>query len=200
MAIRFLVSAVVRRCHLWRSLVLFVATTATTTVLLMIVCLKESNLTATRRLSLPPSLCNVSAAGWTLSPSVATELARRRPQRCTNCFVWNISVLIDEPSLCQAMSSTVDVIFLISSDVRHVHHRSKIRNSWAHVTRNNTSHFRHVFLLGTTVNVTHMDGVRQESEEFHDLLVGDFLDSYWNLTFKTLMGLHWAANSCRNAR
>nr|KAG5699095.1 hypothetical protein BaRGS_017778 [Batillaria attramentaria] len=38
-----------------------------------------------------------------------------------------------------------------------------------------------------------MERVREESRQFRDVLVSDFLDSYNNLTLKTLMGLRWAA-------
>nr|KAG5696394.1 hypothetical protein BaRGS_030494 [Batillaria attramentaria] len=45
-----------------------------------------------------------------------------------------------------------------------------------------------------------MREVREESDQFQDVLVSDFHDSYNNLTLKTLMGLRWAATRCRHAR
>ncbi|NXT71504.1 B3GT2 galactosyltransferase, partial [Chaetops frenatus] len=42
--------------------------------------------------------------------------------------------------------------------------------------------------------------VLQEEDELHgDLLQQDFLDTYNNLTLKTLMGLEWVSRFCPNA-
>ena len=39
------------------------------------------------------------------------------------------------------------------------------------------------------------DLVRGEAEKYGDVLVEDFVDSYANLTLKTMMGLKWASRS-----
>ena len=45
-----------------------------------------------------------------------------------------------------------------------------------------------------------MSEIREEYEEFGDIVQGDFIDSYWNNTLKTMMGLRWATEFCNNAR
>lgn len=39
----------------------------------------------------------------------------------------------------------------------------------------------------------------QESEEHHDIILSDFLDSYKNLTIKTMVIMKWLATYCQNA-
>ncbi|NWI16272.1 B3GT2 galactosyltransferase, partial [Crypturellus soui] len=41
--------------------------------------------------------------------------------------------------------------------------------------------------------------LREESARYGDLLQQDFLDTYNNLTLKTLMGLEWVAKYCPGA-
>ena len=42
--------------------------------------------------------------------------------------------------------------------------------------------------------------VEQESQIFHDIVVEDFVDSYHNLTLKTMMGMRWIATFCEHAQ
>lgn len=64
---------------------------------------------------------------------------------------------------------------------------------------------RHVFLVGTvspgavgTMDVQSL--IEAEREKYADVVQGDFVDDYRNLTLKNLMGLRWASERCPNAR
>jgi len=65
---------------------------------------------------------------------------------------------------------------------------------------------KRVFLLGTLSNdakrKTHVlqNALFDESQRFNDILQGDFLDTYKNLTHKHLMGLRWATNNCKDVK
>ena len=41
-----------------------------------------------------------------------------------------------------------------------------------------------------------MNLIQDEMKEYDDILVGDFMDSFHNLTFKDSMILTWAKNDC----
>lgn len=41
--------------------------------------------------------------------------------------------------------------------------------------------------------------ILQESQEYHDIIQSEFIDSYKNLTIKTLVGLEWLKSFCLNA-
>lgn len=51
------------------------------------------------------------------------------------------------------------------------------------------------FLLGLSDPELMID-VAAESRRTNDLIVADFADTYWNLTLKTVMGLHWLTVTC----
>ena len=50
---------------------------------------------------------------------------------------------------------------------------------------------RLVFLLGATENVTLQEEIIAESREHGDLVQGSILDTYRNLTYKSVMGHVW---------
>lgn len=63
-----------------------------------------------------------------------------------------------------------------------------------------------VFLLGQLDDAAQrktgvvQTAVLNESERFRDIVQGNFYEAYRNLTYKHLMGLKWASDSCVNAR
>ena len=58
---------------------------------------------------------------------------------------------------------------------------------------------RLVFMLGTTPNTRLLEEVGQESAEHGDIVQGDLLDTYRNLTYKSVMGHLWVSEFCRQA-
>ena len=76
--------------------------------------------------------------------------------------------------------------------------RAAIRETWG-----NIAHYSHypaqvVFLLGTTA-VDQLEHQLEEEEEEDDLLVGDFVDSFHNLTYKDSLFFTWMKHECPSA-
>ncbi|KAK3879709.1 hypothetical protein Pcinc_015743 [Petrolisthes cinctipes] len=95
-----------------------------------------------------------------------------------------------------------------------VKERDRIRRLWGNTHWTNRTGFKTVFVLGippsenTTANLIQSEKttpnfinsrVRWESEQHRDIIQLDFEDTYYNLTLKTLCGLHWVRNYCRSA-
>ncbi|XP_072176391.1 beta-1,3-galactosyltransferase 1-like [Diadema setosum] len=59
---------------------------------------------------------------------------------------------------------------------------------------------RTVFMLGSTSNHPVQREIDQEYDLFRDIVQEDMIDSYQNLTRKTIMGLKWVTNHCRQAK
>jgi hypothetical protein len=76
--------------------------------------------------------------------------------------------------------------------------RNSIRQTWSNY--NSVKNMKVVFLLGSTQNSTLSQEVFFESHVYGDIIQEDFVDSYRNLTIKTLMGLKWVSTYCYNAR
>ncbi|XP_014480561.1 PREDICTED: beta-1,3-galactosyltransferase 5 [Dinoponera quadriceps] len=81
--------------------------------------------------------------------------------------------------------------------------RSALRRAYASEELQ-TLGIRRVFLLGTLSDDAQrktrvsQNALLDESRRFNDILQGDFVDTYRNLTRKHLMGLRWAVNKCRH--
>ena len=53
--------------------------------------------------------------------------------------------------------------------------------------------------MGYSSDKAQQDRIRNESETHHDIVQGIFLDTYKNLTYKTVMGHMWASRFCPQA-
>lgn len=104
---------------------------------------------------------------------------------------YELNFITDPKILCNFDKKTL-IIYVLSAP-NNFQNRIAIRNTWS-----NDSNIRVVYLLGTTLNETLNKQIENESLEFKDILQGDFIDNYQNLTIKTLMGLNWSANYCFN--
>ena len=56
------------------------------------------------------------------------------------------------------------------------------------------------FMLGYSVTAGDQEKLRNESIEFGDIVQGNFVDSYKNLTYKTVMGHLWVSKFCTQAK
>jgi hypothetical protein len=59
-----------------------------------------------------------------------------------------------------------------------------------------------VFLLGSPdpPNADLQSQIKDEYDQFGDIVQGDFIDTYYNNTLKTMMGLRWAAEICPKSK
>ena len=96
----------------------------------------------------------------------------------------------------------IRIVYVVKSAMDHFEHRNVIRKTWGYEKRFSDVTIKTVFLLGSTLdkNDKLMKQVNDESKEFGDIVQGDFIDSYYNNTIKTMMGLRWAAEICPHAR
>lgn len=53
-----------------------------------------------------------------------------------------------------------------------------------------------VFLIGQTLNNETQNKIYDESDTYRDLIQESFIDSYNNLTLKSIMMLKWVSNNC----
>ena len=58
---------------------------------------------------------------------------------------------------------------------------------------------RLAFMLGYSSDKAEQERIRNESNLHHDIVQGDFLDTYKNLTYKSVMGHMWARRFCAQA-
>lgn len=93
------------------------------------------------------------------------------------------------------------LIYLVKSAVDHFEHREVIRKTWGFERRFSDVEIRTVFLLGQRPEQVELkDRVTEEYRKYKDIVQGDFYDSYFNNTLKTMMGMRWAMEQCPTSR
>jgi len=97
--------------------------------------------------------------------------------------------------------SPVSLLIMVTSGLHHHDRRNAIRDTWGAPTNLEKHSAKIIFLMGTTVSRdSDLEAdLAEEISENHDVVREDFLDSYKNLTLKTLAGIKWADQYCAQA-
>ncbi|XP_067676210.1 beta-1,3-galactosyltransferase 1-like [Haliotis asinina] len=90
------------------------------------------------------------------------------------------------------------VVVIVHSALYNAQKRQKIRKDTSGRGSIHESLLAVVFLVGETNNASLQADVERESQKYHDIVQGNFIDSYQNLTHKHIMGYHWVINHCNN--
>lgn len=113
---------------------------------------------------------------------------------------------LEPRDLCDGPSGAPYILFLIPSLSAHVEMRRVIRETWGSVVRQpwpgtvNLPQVRIVFVFGMSTNVNESSVLKHEHILWGDVVFADFVDSYRNLTLKSLTSLHWASTRCSGAK
>lgn len=98
---------------------------------------------------------------------------------------------------------TAVIVVLSSPD--HFFARDLIRQSYGSIkSANNVTILGVVFMLGISrgqeLDTRKTTKLQDEIDEFGDIVLGDFIDTYRNLTRKTIMAYEWVTSYCREAQ
>lgn len=95
--------------------------------------------------------------------------------------------------------SGLDLLILVTSHPQHHASRTAIRKTWALQYSNSTYTWQVVFLIGRPLDVVLDWRIHNEHGIHGDILKGNYVDSYRNLTLKVMHGMKWAAERCKPA-
>uniref|UniRef100_A0A8C5P8R8 Hexosyltransferase n=1 Tax=Leptobrachium leishanense TaxID=445787 RepID=A0A8C5P8R8_9ANUR len=104
--------------------------------------------------------------------------------------------LIEETTKCAG--NPPYLLLMIPSRPQDALIRDTLRRTWANESLVEGISTMRLFLLGSSPNQSIQAEVKEESDTFHDIIQQGFLDSYRNLTLKTLMGMEWISRLCPN--
>lgn len=107
--------------------------------------------------------------------------------------------IINEPDKCAEGRPKPFLVLLIATEARQVEARNAIRQTWGNESVAPRLGLTRLFLLGKSegeLGLLQQRMLEAESRRYHDIIQQDFLDSYKNLTMKTLMGINWVAVHC----
>ena len=94
------------------------------------------------------------------------------------------------------------LVILVHSHALNLARRDAIRETWGRITRDydNPHHVTLYFLLGLPENMPDIASIDKEARLYRDILQWRFIDSYKNLSVKSLLGLRWVLKHCQNAK
>lgn len=139
-----------------------------------------------------------------------------REDSCVNCSKNDFKVILSQENICKTPQK-IDILIIISSAPSEYAQRRTIRQTWGSRCNQIDSRIKCVFVIGNFRNASaNIDNIRtfpskvvddsynksqliKESKDFKDIVQFDFIDSYGNLTYKTLSGLKWAVHVCTSA-
>jgi len=106
--------------------------------------------------------------------------------------------LIEGPILTKPRScKDTEIIIMIKSAVTHPEFRTAIRKTWA----SNLEMFKTsiYFTVAKSSKPQVQAELLKESEKFKDVIIGDFQDSYYNVTKKVFVGMNFVVENCKYA-
>ncbi|KAM9357234.1 beta-1,3-galactosyltransferase 2-like [Symphorus nematophorus] len=137
---------------------------------------------------------NMNISASTVSPSVS------QASKYFVAYPHQYQFILDEPDRCRRESPFLVLMIPVAPHNREA--RDTIRNTWSKEVTVLGQVVSHYFLLGLSTeeagNGPHQEQVLQESQSHHDILQSNFLDSYNNLTIKTMVMFEWLNSHCPN--
>nr|XP_060623102.1 beta-1,3-galactosyltransferase 5-like [Anolis sagrei ordinatus] len=88
------------------------------------------------------------------------------------------------------------LVILVTSRLGQMEERMAIRNTWGKERIIAGKRIVTYFLLGNNSRPYDQIGIITENILYKDIIQKDFMDTYYNLTLKTLMGLEWIHKFC----
>ncbi|XP_051579883.1 UDP-GlcNAc:betaGal beta-1,3-N-acetylglucosaminyltransferase 9-like [Myxocyprinus asiaticus] len=126
------------------------------------------------------------------------DYLRKKDQR-------DFKLLIDQPVKCSGPEGAPYMLIAIKSVAMDFDKRQVVRRTWGREGEFQKGvNVRRVFLLGVPQNQTALPLwdklLAYESQTYHDILLWDFKDTFFNLTLKEIHFLKWVNVSCSKAK
>ncbi|XP_041378528.1 beta-1,3-galactosyltransferase 1-like [Gigantopelta aegis] len=131
-------------------------------------------------------------------PNVLTFFSRNGSDVSAGTQTEYKDYLINPSSLCA--NRDVFLVIFVTSAPDHFEIRNGIRYTWGLHARDDDVIVRMVFVIGRTSDSKVQERIRRESIIKSDIIQASFVDSYRNLTLKTMSILYWVSHHCDEAR
>lgn len=101
--------------------------------------------------------------------------------------------------MCSSLKSLTFIV-VVHTAIENFNKRLGIRQTWANPTHYKNLTMRTVFFVGKPKDKTLQGLIESESEQHNDLVQGNFLDTYRNITYKAVMAFQWVYEFCSHAQ
>ncbi|CAH8299734.1 unnamed protein product [Schistosoma turkestanicum] len=137
-------------------------------------------------------------------PKVVREVLSNLPLTIRPINDPRFPILVGEYQKCDNIllktGEPPELLILIKSAPSNYLRRDTIRLTWGNDLCWGGRRVVHLFLLGNVpFDSTGLKSIlKNESDVYHDIIQQDFLDTYYNNTYKTMFGINWAVKYCSN--
>lgn len=107
--------------------------------------------------------------------------------------------LINQNNKCHNIDDLFMIIFVHSSPDNQ-DKRNLIRTTWADENLLIKYRIKIVFMIGIRNDTKLMERIKYENFFHKDIVQGNFIDTYHNMTYKHVMGLKWITYFCNNVQ
>ncbi|KAL3878785.1 hypothetical protein ACJMK2_031113 [Sinanodonta woodiana] len=107
-------------------------------------------------------------------------------------------LLITNRDICS--EKQIDLIIYIQSHWINVERRRSLRETWIDNNLFTDVIIKHVFILGKPNNKPDQVKINNENLIHKDIIQGDFIESFQNITLKSIVALNWINKNCRQAK
>ncbi|XP_063425998.1 beta-1,3-galactosyltransferase 5-like [Mytilus trossulus] len=128
---------------------------------------------------------------------IGVSKSKERRLKCDGCFSKIFKFEINNADICKTENANVKLLILITSSPQNNLARTAIRETWLKHAKMTKEKIRYIFLIGESPET---EEIRKENSITKDIVLGNFKDSYSNLTLKTIMGYQWTVKHCNNAK
>lgn len=112
--------------------------------------------------------------------------------------IYEAGHMVPIPERCPNFGKEMDLVIIIMSAPTHLDARMAIRQTWGHFGQRTDISI--LFMLGATIDSKVETILRKEQKTYNDVIRGKFLDSYSNLTLKTISTLEWVDSYCSKVK
>ena len=148
-----------------------------------------------RRKELKPIDQNLNTKQNAGKPSIEDRKEITTKKEATNHPIpMEVRLIKNIPNPCE--NGTLKYIVYVHTSPPNEKRREFVRKSWGNAKLFQDGRFRVVFMMGLPANQQQQEVIDREHAQYGDIVQGDFMDTYHNLTLKGLMGLNWVSKYC----
>lgn len=140
----------------------------------------------------------LNATEWTNQD--ATMTSDPMTQHYHKAYPRNYHFIIDEPDICDQQKPFL--VLMVPVAPHQLKARNAIRSTWGNEKVVQGKTISALFMLGLSGEAEmekHQKQLSLESQQYHDLIQSNFIDTYKNLTTKTMVIMDWLATRCPQA-
>ncbi|KAK6172482.1 hypothetical protein SNE40_016121 [Patella caerulea] len=113
--------------------------------------------------------------------------------------IFNGEYLLNNNSICCG-PTPISAIVVVHTAPGHFERRQNVRETYGSRELFLPIEIRVIFLLGRVTTLEMQNKILRENSQYGDIIQGNFIDAYHNLTLKAVMGLHWVSHFCSKVK